>query len=99
MSNYQLVISPAAKTDLKNIFQFGLRRWGKNQSVGYLNNLKNRLWTLTQHPQIGIERPDLQFDIRSIPATSHVIFYRVKTHRIEIIRVLHARQDPYQHIV
>ena len=96
MSRYQLVISPAAKTDLKNIYQFGLRRWGKNQSVGYFNNLKNRLWTLTQHPHIGIERPDLQLEIRSISSTSHVIFYRIQTHKIEIIRILHVRQDPYR---
>jgi len=67
MSRYQLVISPTAQNDLKNIFHFGLRHWGKSQSVDYLNNLKKSLWTLTQHPYIGIERPDLQLEIRSIP--------------------------------
>uniref|UniRef100_UPI00405667D4 type II toxin-antitoxin system RelE/ParE family toxin n=1 Tax=Candidatus Electrothrix sp. TaxID=2170559 RepID=UPI00405667D4 len=94
MSRYQLVISPVAQNDFKNIFQFGLRHWGKNQSISHLNNLKNHLWTLTQHPHIGIERPELQPEIRSIPSTSHVIFYRIQAQTIEIIRILHVRQDP-----
>jgi toxin ParE1/3/4 len=98
MSRYQLIISPAAQNDLRNIYQFGLRRWGKLQSVGYLNNLKTRLWALTQQPHIGIERPDLQSEIRSFPGASHVVFYRIQTQSIEVIRVLHVRQDPYCHI-
>jgi plasmid stabilization system protein ParE len=67
MSRYQLIISPAAQNDLRNIYQFGLWRWGKLQSVRYLNNLKTRLWALTQQPHIGIERPDLQPEIKKLP--------------------------------
>lgn len=99
MSRYQLVISPATQNDLRNIYQFGLRRWGKLQSVSYLNNLKTRLWTLIQQPHIGIERPDLQPGIRSFPtSTSHMVFYRIQGQSIQVIRVLHVRQDPYRHI-
>jgi toxin ParE1/3/4 len=36
--------------------------------------------------------------IRSLSAESHVIFYRVREGVIEIVRVLHGRQDPNRHI-
>jgi toxin ParE1/3/4 len=32
MASHQLVIAPAAKTDLKDIYQYGLRQWGQAQS-------------------------------------------------------------------
>ena len=53
MSSYQLVISVVAQNDLRNIYQFGLRRWGNLQSVSYLNNLKTRLLELTQQPLVN----------------------------------------------
>jgi hypothetical protein len=32
--------------------------------------------------------------MRSLPIESHILFYRVTANRLEIIRVLHGRQDP-----
>jgi len=98
MKTLQLVISPAAKSDLKNIFQFGLRNWGQSQSESYLENLKDHVWNLTEQPLIGIERPELLDNIRSSPVESHMLFYRVLSKQIEIVRILHGKQDPQRHI-
>lgn len=98
MSDYQLVISPAARNDLRDIYHFGLRNWGKSRSIRYLEILKERLWALTEQPLIGIERPELLSEMRSFPVESHVVFYRVRSGRIEFFRVLHGRQDPNRHI-
>ena len=98
MPTYQLVIAPAAMKDLKNIYQSGVQLWGENKSSHYLDNLKELFWTLTKHPYIGVQRPELLSSIRSIPFESHTLFYRVITNNIEIIRVLHSRQDPQQHL-
>ena len=44
MASHQLIIAPAAKNDLKEVYQYGLRQWGKTQSEGYLStSLKNYL--------------------------------------------------------
>ena len=59
MSADQLVIAPAAKNDLKDLYQYGFRKWGKARSDSYLAALKNRLWSLTKQPLMGIERPEL----------------------------------------
>jgi toxin ParE1/3/4 len=98
MSDYRLIISPVAQNDLKDIYQFSLRNWGANQSLKYLENLKERFWALTEQPLLGIERFELLPGMRSLPVESHIVFYQVRSKQIEIIRVLHGRQDPNRHI-
>jgi toxin ParE1/3/4 len=60
--------------------------------------LKEQFWSLTEQPLLGIERPELLPDIRSLSIQSHTVFYRVAAKQIEIIRVLHGRQDPLRHL-
>lgn len=98
MPVYQLVITPAAKADLKEIYQYGLRQWGQAQSDSYLENLKDHFWSLTEQPLMGVERSELLPGTRSLPIESHALFYRVTTDTVEIIRVLHGRQDPHPHL-
>ena len=98
MPGHQLVIAPAAKADLKEIYQYGLRQWGQSQSNSYMQNLKDHFWSISEQPLMGVERPELLPGARSLPIESHTLFYRVTTNRVEIIRVLHGRQDPQQHL-
>lgn len=98
MPAHQLVIAPAAKTDLKDIYQYGLRQWGQTQSESYLENLKDHFWSLTEQPLMGVERPELLPGARSLPIESHTLFYRVTPDTLEIIRILHGRQDPQRHL-
>ena len=98
MPVHQLVIAPAAKADLKEIYQYGLRQWGQAQSDSYLENLKDHFWSLTEQPLMGIDRSELLAGSRSLPIESHTLFYRVTPDTLEIIRVLHRRQDPQRHL-
>lgn len=98
MPTHQLIIAPAAQADLKDIYQYGLRQWGQAQSEAYLEILKVKLWSLTEQPLMGTERPELLAGMRSLPIESHILFYRVTTTNVEIIRVLHGRQDPVRHM-
>lgn len=98
MSTKQLVIASAAKIDLKDIYQYGLRQWGQVQSDRYLENIKDQLWSLREQPLIGVDRSELLPDVRSLPIASHTLLYRATTDRLEIIRVLHGRQDPQRHL-
>jgi toxin ParE1/3/4 len=98
MPVHRLVITPAAKSDLEDIYQYGLRQWGQTRSESYLENIKEQIWTLTKHPLKGVERSELPSGARSLPIESHTLFYRVTLDRVEIIRVLHGRQDPQRHL-
>ncbi len=98
MTLYKLLISPAAQQDLRDIHQFGLRTWGQNQSSGYLDALKEHLWGLTSQPFMGIERTEIGAGMRSFPVRNYVVYYRIQAYQVEIVRVLHGRQDQSRHI-
>ncbi len=98
MQPSKLVLSPEAQRDLRDIYQFGLCTWGQNQSSDYLDALKEHFWHLTTQPFMGTERPELGADMRSFPVKSHIVFYRLQANQIEIVRILHGRQDPNRHI-
>jgi len=98
MPDYKLFIAPAAKDDLTDIYQFGLSHWGKTQSDNYLAAIKDQFWMLIDQPLMGVERSELLLNTRSLTIQSHIVFYRVIPGLIEIIRVLHGRQDPQRHL-
>ncbi len=98
MTSYTLVISPVAQDDLKKIYQYSVSNRGTTRASSYLDQLKNHFWSLTEYPEVGIERDELLFSLRSFSVESHVIFYRINNRKIEIVRVLHGRQDPQLHI-
>ncbi len=98
MSSKKLVISSSAHDDLKNIHEYGIAHWGKSRAITYLNELKEAFWRLVSHPEIGISRDELHLETRSLIVHSHQVYYRIMPKHIEIIRVLHGRQDPQLHI-
>ena len=98
MSAYNLVIAPLAKHDLKRIYDYSISNWGDRQASDYLDKLKKLFWELTEQPKMGIEREELLPDMRSFSVDSHVVFYRLLQSQVEVVRVLHARQDPRRHI-
>jgi toxin ParE1/3/4 len=98
MPRHQLVLAPAAKNDLGDIYQYGLQHWGQTQAQKYLSMIKEQLWALAQQPRLGTERSDLLPGTHSLPIESHTLFYRVSASRVEIIRILHGRQDPKRHL-
>jgi toxin ParE1/3/4 len=48
---------------------------------------------LVQNPLAGRERPDLQRGLRSFPVGSYLVFYVPASDGVEIVRVMHGRQD------
>jgi toxin ParE1/3/4 len=48
---------------------------------------------LVQNPLAGRRRPDLGADLRSFAVENFVIFYRPRSYGIEVVRVVHGRQD------
>lgn len=99
MTALQLIISPQAKADLKDIWQFGFSRWGRAQSDNYLEALKGQIWTLLEQPNMGTARNELLAGTRSLPVASHTLYYRIRENNLELIRVLHGRQDPGRHLI
>lgn len=94
----QLVVSPEAQRDLIDIYQYTRQQWGETQADSYLQEIKNAFINCQRQPLMGAERPELFAMLRFIPVGRHTIYYRFWQHRIEVVRVLHGRQDPKRHI-
>ena len=94
MVAYHLKISKAARLDLKDIFQYSQRQWGDNKADQYLDSIKEQMVLITRNSDMGINRPELQTGMHSLVIQSHIVFYTVDLLHINIIRVIHHRQDP-----
>jgi|SRR5690554_1805896 len=99
MTALRLVIAPVAQEDLRNIYLYTKRTWGEQQATDYLDQLKDCFWLLTTQPRVGNLRPELGDDVRSLLVKHHVVFYRHKLNQMQIVRVLHGRQDPKLHLL
>ena len=84
--------------DLAGVHKYGVLNWGEAQAGSYLEAIKDIFWSLTEQPFLGVERPELFPSIRSFPVESHILFYRNESSTVEVIRVLHKRQDPARHL-
>jgi toxin ParE1/3/4 len=99
MAEYKLYIAPAAHDDLEAIYRYSLGRWGAAKAARYLGQLSEVLWGLASNPEVGHKRMDIRPDIRSMVVAKHVVFFRINESRVEIVRILHGRQDPGRNFV
>ena len=93
MIEFNVIISPRAKQDLKDIYAYTLQSWGDKKADSYLSNIKDSFLQLLDNPKIGRERLDVQSDLRSINVEKHVIFYKINDSAIHVLGVLHCRMD------
>ncbi len=91
-------LTPAAKTDLKDIARYTLHKWGRTKRNQYLSALDNRFAWLAEDPLFGKSRDEIKMGYRSYPEGLHVIFYRIAKNNIEILGILHQNIDFKQHL-
>ncbi len=87
-----LFFSPAAEADLEDIWDLSVEHWGVDRAERYIKDLRDTCLTLADSSKRG-RTVDVRAGYRKMPAGSHVVFYREFSERIEVIRVLHKRQD------
>ena len=97
MSKYQM--SALADIDLVEILISGIERFGRDQSVAYVNELHERCSELAENPRLGRRTEKIPEIFRS-EYKSHVIFYEeIDDSDILIIRILHYRQNVWKHLI
>ena len=94
MTALALVIAPEAQQDLRDVYLYSKRTWGERQAGVYLGHIKACFWLLTTQPNAGPLRPELGHEVQSFVIKRHVVFYRRQLNQLQIVRVLHGRQDP-----
>jgi toxin ParE1/3/4 len=96
MSRY--VLSPRARLDIADIWDYTAEHWGVDQAEEYVRMLQQTIETLTRERYKGRSIEDVRSEYRKYPAGSHVIFYRMKGEHIEVVRILHRRMDVERHL-
>jgi toxin ParE1/3/4 len=93
----RLVISRAARADLRNIARYSGQEWGKARGNRYLSAIRDRFKLLQHRPQLGKVRRELGIEYRSLLVGRHIIFYRDALEAVLVVRVLHQRMDVTAH--
>lgn len=83
-----------ADDDLESISLYTWHTWGEKQATIYEATIAKTLELLREHPQLGQPRDDLFPGCRIILVEQHIIYYH-QPHEaeIEVLRILHHRQD------
>src|ERR1700674_3298165 len=90
---YCLVWSKDAEDDLLSIWRYGVDEWSATAAEEYERSLWRACNRLIENSQLGRPRDELIRGLRSIPADPYVVFYRIAMMNIEVVRVLHQRED------
>lgn len=96
MADYKF--SKAAERDIKNILDYSYCTFGEKVAEKYFIDLKKCLQILSDNPYIGINSDSLRKGYFRHPHQSHVIFYKLKTNGIYIVRILHKSMDIKRHL-
>ena len=86
------ILSESADEDLDEIYDHTESEFGVAQAVSYLLGLERDFQRLVNDPYLGRDRSDIRADLRSIVSGSHIIFYRILSDHIWIVRVLHGNR-------
>ena len=89
----RLVISPAARSDLRDLLAYTERQWGKAQRRAYKQELYQAFDHLARFPALGQARPEYGAYTRTHRVQQHVVVYRVTDVELRIARVIHVRRD------
>jgi len=89
--NYHLTAE--AEQDLKEIFDFGVYKFGSTQAGQYTERLVEAIELLVLNSEMGKARKDIHLSLRSLIVASHSIFYEILKNEILIVRILHHSRD------
>jgi toxin ParE1/3/4 len=86
------VLAPSTTRDLDRLSQYFLET-DVEAGERLFQALNRQFYNLTKFPNLGKPYPHLNPDIRGLIVERYIIFYRVMTTQVEIIRVVDGRQD------
>lgn len=96
MAEYRL--TPAAERDLEAIWTFTVQQWGIGQANRYIDFLAAAFAELAQSPMTAPACDHVRPGYRRWSVERHMIYFRVTSYGIAVVRVLHDRMDAPRHL-
>ena len=92
-----VAFSPAAEADIEEIWDYSADKWGADQADSYTDAIRDACHALAKGTKYG--RPaEVLPEIQKYFCGSHVVYFLNHTDRLDVIRVLHQRQDAERHL-
>ena len=82
---------------MRNIFLYGLKRWGRAQAEAYRLRLDKSMSLLSEQPYIGRPKQNLFNGCRCVTIEQHEILYHVTSDSVQVVRVLSVRAELPMH--
>ena len=92
MQTKSYALSPLAEIDLEEIWFYTFQKWSLAQADSYHRDLVTSFEGLASGTKRGRD-VDVRPDYLKCLVGSHIIYFRDDGDQIEVIRVLHQRQD------
>ena len=94
----QTILSPKAKVDLSDIWDYTLAEWGVDQAEKYVRELWAAMQAQALDYSTSTDISDIRKGFRKTRSGSHVIFFKLTDDGIDVIRILHQRMDFERHL-
>ena len=91
-------LSPAARADIEEIWDYTVRHWSKAQAERYTRDSRDACEALGDGTLPGRSAEYIRAGYRKAAVGSHALFYRVRADVVEVVRILHRSMDVGRHI-
>ena len=93
------VLSPAARADLEEIWNYTCQRWDDDHAEEYVREIQRAIERVVDNPMIGRACDELRPGYRKHAVGSHKLCYRIVSGDvINVVRILHQRMDVDRHL-
>lgn len=89
--------SPAALSDIDQIWTYTAENWGLDQADRYVDDIHNACLDLADGVKQG-RQVDVRVGYLKYAIGRHLIFYRLSDVGISVVRVLHQSMDVDRHL-
>lgn len=87
-----------ANKDLHAIWLYSFKNWGEKQADKYFDELQVAFNLIAENPEIGVSCDYIREGYLQYHINRHVVFYRMTSDKIHIVRVLHDSMNFKTHL-
>ena len=95
----KIVLSPKAKVDLSQVWEYTCAEWGNEQAEKYIREIWAAIEELSSDLTKSVDIGDVRNGYRKVRSGAHVIFFKAtKGGNLDVVRLLHQKMDFDRHL-
>ncbi len=86
-------LTPGARRDLANIYDWTLRRFGLEQAERYAQEFDQTFGYIAENPGLARDASNIRPGLFKLISGSHVVYVRISNTVLTVVRILHGGMD------